>query len=119
MVRASIISMAAGTIPSPMIPETASPASSVSLNAAKSVLTDSGLRTMRSVILVAIPNVPSEPTNAPIRSYPGAEGPPRPAGNHPPPPHDGVRGKPFFQKMSPPVFFWEFPADGGDDLARR
>jgi hypothetical protein len=68
MVRASIISMAAGTIPSPMIPETAWPASSVSLNAARSVLTDSGLRTILKVIFVAMPRVPSEPTNAPIRS---------------------------------------------------
>src|SRR5215218_6781842 len=68
MVKLSIISMAAGIIPSPMILETAPPAPSVSSKPASKVRTASGTRHSRSVILVAIPSVPSEPTKAPSRS---------------------------------------------------
>ena len=48
--------------------ETTSPAWVVDPKKATSVRTDSGLGITRSQILVAIPSVPSEPTNAPIRS---------------------------------------------------
>ena len=51
-----------------MIAETASPASSVSAKPASRVRTDSGARTSRTVTPVAMPSVPSEPTNAPSRS---------------------------------------------------
>jgi hypothetical protein len=68
IVSASIISTAAGTIPAPMIAETTSPAASVEGNAASSVSTRSGLGTTPTTISVAIPSVPSEPTNAPARS---------------------------------------------------
>ena len=60
---ASIISIAAGTIPAAITPETAPPASSVCAKPASSVRTVSGARRMRSVSFVAIPSVPSEPTN--------------------------------------------------------
>ena len=50
--------------------DTASPASSVCAKPASSVRTASGARRMRSVSFVAIPSVPSEPTNAPSRSGP-------------------------------------------------
>ena len=68
MARASIISIAAGTTPAPMIADTAPPASSVDGNAASSVRTVSGARISRTVTSVAMPSVPSEPTNAPSRS---------------------------------------------------
>ena len=57
-------------MPAETIAETASPAASVDVNAARCVVTASGLRRMRSVISVAIPSVPSEPMNAPSRSGP-------------------------------------------------
>jgi hypothetical protein len=67
-VSASIISIAAGVIPAAITSETAEPASSVERKPASSVVTASGRRTIRSVIRVAIPSVPSEPTKAPRRS---------------------------------------------------
>ena len=68
MARRSIISMAAGTIPAAMIRETACPASSVEGKVAKNVRVASALRKMRRTISVAMANVPSLPTTAPIRS---------------------------------------------------
>ena len=50
--------------------ETAAPAASIVRKPASSVRTASGERTIRSVILVAIPSVPSEPTITPRRSGP-------------------------------------------------
>ncbi len=64
----SIISIAPGTIPALTISLTASPAATVSSKNATSVRTLSGTGITRSVILVATPSVPSEPTNAPSRS---------------------------------------------------
>ena len=65
-------------MPSETIRETTSPASTVEPKNATSVRTASGFGTTRSQILVAIPSVPSEPTKAPTRSYPGwsSSGPP-------------------------------------------
>ncbi len=76
--RLSIISMAPGTIPADTISETTSPAWLVESKNATSVRTDSGFGTTRSQTFVATPRVPSEPTNAPSRSYPGgsSSGPP-------------------------------------------
>ena len=68
MLSRSIISTAAGMIPAAMIRLTASPASSIEWNAASSVCTASGRRTIRSVTFVAIPSIPSDPTNTPARS---------------------------------------------------
>ncbi len=68
MARLSIISMAAGSMPAAMISLTAAPASLVELNAARSVWMTSGRFTMRRMIFVAMPSVPSEPTNTPDRS---------------------------------------------------
>ncbi len=68
MASASIISIAAGTMPAPMIAETACPPCSMLSNAASTVVTASGARQSRTVILVAMPSVPSEPMNAPSRS---------------------------------------------------
>jgi hypothetical protein len=68
IVRVSIISIAPGTTPPETISDTVSPAAAVVWKNATIVLTVSGLGTTRSVILVQIPSVPSEPTNAPSRS---------------------------------------------------
>ena len=51
--------------------DTVCPASLVWSKKATSVRTASGRGITRSTILVATPSVPSEPTNAPTRSYPG------------------------------------------------
>jgi hypothetical protein len=70
MARVSIISTAAGTIPAATMSETTSPAALTDGKSASSVRTDSGVRSSRTVILVVIPSVPSEPTNTPRRSGP-------------------------------------------------
>ncbi len=59
-----IISTSAGMIPDPMLVVTASPAWRGESKSAASVAAASGLRSSRSVILVAMPSVPSEPTAA-------------------------------------------------------
>ena len=64
----SIISIAAGTIPAAITAETTSPAASVVVNAASSVSTRCGRGSTWTTISVAMPSVPSEPTNAPSRS---------------------------------------------------
>ena len=66
--RLSIISIAPGTIPADTISETTSPAWTVEPKKPTMVRTVSGLGTIRSQILVAMPSVPSEPTKAPSRS---------------------------------------------------
>ena len=72
MVSRSIISTAAGTMPQPMIADTASPASSIEAKPASSVSTASGRRRRRSVAFVTTASVPSDPTSTPSRSRPGA-----------------------------------------------
>ena len=66
--RLSIISIAPGTIPSATILDTTSPACTVDPKNATSVRQASGFGITRSQIFVAMPSVPSEPTNAPTRS---------------------------------------------------
>ena len=51
-----------------MMSLTAAPASLVLGNAASSVWMQAGRFTMRKVILVAMPSVPSDPTKTPARS---------------------------------------------------
>ena len=70
-VSRSISSIAAGTTPEATISETALPAASIERKYPTIVATASGAGTIRTQILVAIPSVPSDPTNAPSRSYPG------------------------------------------------
>ena len=64
----SIISIAAGTTPSSTTLETTSPAARAESKKATSVRTASGVGMTRSQTFVAIPSVPSDPTNAPTRS---------------------------------------------------
>ena len=68
---ASIISMAAGTIPAAMMSDTAAPAASMLSKAASSVCTASGFLRIRTVTLVTTASVPSEPMTSPSRSGPG------------------------------------------------
>ena len=68
MVVESIISSAAGTIPRPMMAETAEQADSMSGKMPRKVFTISGSSSKRTVILVARPKVPSEPTKTPRRA---------------------------------------------------
>jgi len=51
-----------------MTAETASEAWVISSKTASTVFTACGFRRMRTTILVATPNVPSDPTNTPARS---------------------------------------------------
>src|ERR1700758_36314 len=79
MDSASIISMAAGTMPAPMMSDTAWPPSAVVAYAASRVCTTSGSGISLTTILVTMPSVPSEPVNAPTRSYPDATPVPSPS----------------------------------------
>ena len=63
-----MISIAPGTIPPATMSETVRPAAPIESKYATSVRIRSGTGTTRSVIAVATPSVPSEPTNAPSRS---------------------------------------------------
>ena len=111
----SIISIAAGRIPAEMIADTASPAASVEWNAARCVVTASGLRRMRSVISVAIPSVPSEPMKAPSRSGPSGSSalPPSstisPSGSTTVRPVTWLTVKPFLRQCAPPEFSATLP----------
>ncbi len=64
----SMSSSAVGTMPAPMIAETASEADSRSGNAATQTRTASGSVISRTSIAVTMPSVPSEPTSTPVRS---------------------------------------------------
>ena len=66
--RLSIISMAPGTTPAATMFDTACPAWPSESKKATSVRTDSGVGTTRTMIFVATPRVPSEPTKTPHRS---------------------------------------------------
>ena len=70
MASASIISIAAGTMPAPMMSDTAWPPWLVVSYATSSRCTTSGRGISLTTILVTMPSVPSEPVNAPSRSYP-------------------------------------------------
>jgi hypothetical protein len=68
----SIISSAAGTIPVPMMADTASLAARTVGKSASMVRTLEGIGSSRTTISVAIPNMPSLPTKRPTRSGPHA-----------------------------------------------
>lgn len=67
MVR-SIISMAAGMTPVPMMSRTAAPAAATVSKSASMVATAGGFRVSRTQTLVTTPSVPSPPTMNPRRS---------------------------------------------------
>src|SRR6185312_2313076 len=102
--------------PDAMIADTAAPAWPVPGNPASIVTTASGLRVNRTVTSVAMPSVPSEPTNTPIRSYPGGSSdlPPPSATTSP----SGVTTvsavtwwdvKPYLRQWAPPEFSTTLP----------
>ena len=115
MASASIISIAAGTMPAAMIAEVAAPAASVDSNPARKVCTDSALRSSFTVTSVVTPSVPSDPTNAPSRSYPGASGarcPSRtaePSGMTTSAASTWLLVKPYFRQWAPPEFSATLP----------
>ena len=63
-----MISIAPGTIPAATMSDTVCPACPAESKNATRVRTLSGVGITRSQIFVATPSVPSEPTNAPMRS---------------------------------------------------
>src|SRR5690606_16868863 len=94
----------------------AAPASATVGNAASSVVTASGQRSSRTATLVAIPSVPSEPTTAPTRSYPGASAaapPPShtrsPSGVHSSSPVTWCTVNPYLTQCAPPEFSATLP----------
>src|SRR5213593_5144534 len=76
----SIISRAAGTMPLAITADTASPAVRRALKSASSVRTARATGRRRTLIRVAIPKFPSEPTNRPTRSGPHGSPPGLPWG---------------------------------------
>ena len=72
MMFLSIISMAAGTIPSAITALTVCAAASTESKAKSRVCTAGGFGVSLTAIAVVIPSIPSEPTYAPRRSSPGA-----------------------------------------------
>jgi hypothetical protein len=113
----SHISIAAGTIPAPMIADTAAPAPSVDANVAKTVRVASGERRMRTTASVTIPRSPSLPTRTPMRSYPSASAWPScvPISTTLPSASTSVTAtawftvKPYFKQCAPPEFSAMFP----------
>src|ERR1017187_6279590 len=110
-----MISSADGSIPAAIMSLTVWPAACGESNAASSVCTTSGLLTMRSVTLVATPSVPSEPTNTPVRSYPGASSVAEPSCTSSPlgkttsSPSVCVTVNPYFRQCAPPEFSATLP----------
>jgi hypothetical protein len=102
-------------MPAAITADVAAPAASGVANAASRVRTVSGSRVSFTVTSVAMPSVPSEPTNAPTRSYPGASGarPPRrtrsPSGVTTSSAVTWVLVKPYLRQCAPPEFSATFP----------
>ena len=78
MAWASIISIAAGTMPAAITADTAAAASSMAVKSASRVRISGGSGMSRTAMRVAMPIVPSLPTKIPRRSRPGASGPNEP-----------------------------------------
>src|SRR5690606_15454149 len=95
--------------------ETAFDAVSIVGNGARSTLTASGLRVRRTITLVTIPSVPSEPTSAPVRSNPGdsGAGPPvqitSPLGSTTSRPRIWFEVTPYFRQCGPPELLATLP----------
>src|SRR5258705_502457 len=93
----------------------AAPPSPVFSNAASSVVTPCGIGVSLTMILVAMPSVPSEPVNAPTRSYPGAAPVPSPSQVSSPSgvtissPVTWCTVNPCFRQCAPPEFSATLP----------
>ena len=74
VIGASIISIAAGTMPAAMIALTVAAPSSTRSKSSSSVRTAGGFGVSRTPMRVAMPSMPSPPTNAPRRSSPAGSG---------------------------------------------
>ena len=99
-----------------MMALTAAPASSVVRNAASTVTTACGARSSRTATLVAMPSVPSAPTNTPTRSYPAVSAAlpapihiSSPSGVHTSRPVTWCAVNPYFRQCAPPEFSATLP----------
>ncbi len=115
MMCLSIISSAAGMIPSAVIPATAVHASTTEPKMASMVFTPWGAGSSRTVAAVATPKVPSDPTKIPARSYPGVSGarPPRwttvPSARTTSIPRTCATVMPYLRQWGPPALLPMFP----------
>ena len=111
----SIISSAAGTTPLAMIAETASPALRRDGKSASSVRTACGTGMSRTVMRVATPKLPSEPTNTPTRSGPHGSPPGLPSVTTRPSASTTSRARmwllvaPYLRQWGPPEFSATLP----------
>ncbi len=104
-------------MPDATMSPTAAQAASTDVKLASSVRIDPGLRDSRTVISVAMPNVPSLPVNTPIRSRPcGSLGPaawPKraisPSGRTMTAPSTWSVVIPYLKQWGPPEFSARFP----------
>src|SRR5207247_1446722 len=115
MQERSIISSAAGTSPAPMIADTASPAARSEVKSASSVRTARGRGTSRTVMRVATPKLPSEPTNRETRSGPHGSPPALPRVPTRPSPRTTSSARmwlvvtPYLRQCGPPAFSATLP----------
>ncbi len=111
----SIISRAAGTMPLAITADTASPAVRSALKSASSVRMARGTGSRRTLIRVAIPKLPSEPTNRPTRSGPHASPPGLPSSTTCPSASTTsssstwVAVTPYLRQCGPPAFSATLP----------
>jgi len=111
----SIISSAAGTIPAAITADTPSPAARRLLKSASMVRTARGSGVSRTVMLVAMPKLPSEPTNRPTRSGPHGSPPGLPICTSEPSASNSSKARmwfavtPYFRQCGPPAFSATLP----------
>ena len=111
----SIISSAAGTMPLAITADTASPAVRTESKSASSVRTARGTGWSRTVMRVAIPKFPSEPTNTPTRSGPHGSPPGLPSSTTAPVASSTSSAStwfavtPYFRQWGPPEFSATLP----------
>ena len=98
-----------------MIADTASPAARSELKSASRVRTARGSGTSRTVMRVATPKFPSEPTNTPTRSGPHGSPPGLPRFTTLPSPRTTSRARmwlvvtPYLRQCGPPAFSATLP----------
>ncbi len=111
----SIISRAAGTIPLAITADTASPAVRSEVKSASSVRTARATGSSRTVMRVAMPKLPSEPTNNPTKSGPHGSPPGLPSSTTRPSANATSRAStcvavtPYLRQCGPPAFSATLP----------
>ena len=118
-------SIAAGTMPSPMMAATQAPASGTASKLASMVRVTGAFLMIRTVASTTMPSKPSEPVIRPSRSRPArarrlaAQGDDLAARQHEFDAQQIVGGEAIFQAMQPAGVFRDIAADGAGDLAGR